>query len=134
MVVVDTSVWVDVLNENDTPQAALCIRLLREGAPLALTNVILTETLQGLRSDTEARQVEDHLRTFPILRLESVDDFSLAASFYRQARRAGVTIRKTLDCLRDSRSLPTGGDSHTALGLGLRPSGDLHPTRDFRAK
>lgn len=99
MVVVDTSVWVDVLNENDTQQAALCISLLRDGAPLALTDVILTEILQGLRSDAEARQVEDHLRAFPILRLESVDDFSLAASLYRQARRAGITIRKTLDCL-----------------------------------
>lgn len=99
MVVVDTSVWVDVLNENDTPEAALCVRLLKDGAPVALTDVILTEILQGLRTDAEARQVEEHLRAFPILRLDSVDDFSLAASLYRQARRAGITIRKTLDCL-----------------------------------
>lgn len=99
MVVVDTSVWVDVLNENDTPEAALCVQLLKDGAPVALTDVILTEILQGLRTDAEARQVEEHLRAFPILRLDSVDDFSLAASLYRQARRAGITIRKTLDCL-----------------------------------
>jgi predicted nucleic acid-binding protein len=31
--------------------------------------------------------------------LETLDDFALAASLYRSARRAGVTIRKTLDCL-----------------------------------
>ncbi len=61
--------------------------------------MILTEILRGMRSDGEAWQVEDHLRGFPILRLESVDGFSLAASLYRQARRAGITMRKTLDCL-----------------------------------
>jgi predicted nucleic acid-binding protein len=38
-------------------------------------------------------------RAFPILRLEGLDDFALAAELYRRARQAGVTIRKTLDCL-----------------------------------
>ncbi|MGQ0680691.1 MAG: hypothetical protein ACT4OM_13745 [Actinomycetota bacterium] len=28
-----------------------------------------------------------------------MDDFALSASLYRQARAAGITIRKTLDCL-----------------------------------
>jgi predicted nucleic acid-binding protein len=43
--------------------------------------------------------VEEHLGRFPILRLASLADFSLAASLYRRARRAGVTVRRTLDCL-----------------------------------
>lgn len=48
----------------------------------------------------EARSLPpDHVRAFPILRLENLDDFSLATALYRKARRAGVTIRKTLDCL-----------------------------------
>ena len=99
MIVVDTSVWVDVLNNTPTPQAQRCVALIEEGEPVALTDIILTEILQGLRSDKEAQLVERHLRAFPILRLESLDDFILAAELYRTARRAGVTIRKTLDCL-----------------------------------
>ena len=99
MIVVDTSVWVDVLNDAPTVQAQRCIALIEAGEPIALTDIILTEILQGLRSDKEARLVERHLRAFPILRLESMDDFVLAAELYRTARRAGVTIRKTLDCL-----------------------------------
>ena len=99
MIVVDTSVWIDVLNDTPTPQAQRCVALIEEGEPVALTDIILTEILQGLRSDKEARLVERHLRAFPILRLESVEDFVLAAELYRTARRAGVTIRKTLDCL-----------------------------------
>lgn len=99
MIVIDTSIWIDVLNEKESPKARRCIELLEGGAPIALTDVIFTEILQGLRTDKEAAEVEGYLRAFPILRLDSIDDFALAASLYRQTRRAGVTIRKTLDCL-----------------------------------
>lgn len=99
MIVVDTSVWIDVLNEVESPGAARCVELLRDGAPLALTDVVFTEILQGFRDEREARLVEGHLRAFPILRLEALEDFALAAELYRTARREGVTIRKTLDCL-----------------------------------
>jgi predicted nucleic acid-binding protein len=99
MIVVDTSVWVDVLSDNETSRAMRCVELIKDGAPVALTDVVLTEILQGLRNDREASLVERHLRRFPILRLESLDDFVLASNLYRRARQAGITIRKTLDCL-----------------------------------
>lgn len=108
MIVVDTSVWIDVLNEVSTPQADLCIELIEGGAPVALTDIVFTEILQGLRSDDEARQVERHLRAFPVLRLDGLDDFALAAELHRTARRAGVTIRKTLDCLIAAPCVRTG--------------------------
>ena len=34
-----------------------------------------------------------------VLRLEGLDDFQRAAHLYRTARRHGVTIRRTIDCL-----------------------------------
>jgi len=98
VIVVDTSVWIDVLNGVDSPTAATCIRLIETGEPVALTDIVFAEILQGLRDD-EAAKVESHLRAFPILRLQALEDFSLAAELYRSARRSGVTIRKTLDCL-----------------------------------
>jgi len=99
LIVVDTSVWIDVINATDTPKAARCVSLLEDGAPVALTEIIYTEILQGLRSEREARLVAGSLSGFPFLRLETLDDFDRAAYLYRQARRAGITIRKTLDCL-----------------------------------
>ncbi|MGH2893555.1 MAG: PIN domain-containing protein [Solirubrobacteraceae bacterium] len=39
------------------------------------------------------------LRAFPILRLQGLEDFSLAAQLYRTARGHGITVRKTVDCL-----------------------------------
>jgi predicted nucleic acid-binding protein len=75
---------------------------------VALTDVIFTEVLQGLRSEDEAALVERHLRAYPVLRLEGLDDFALAADLYRTARAAGVTIRKTLDCLIAAPCVRTG--------------------------
>jgi predicted nucleic acid-binding protein len=108
MIVVDTSVWIDVLNENDTRPASLCIELIEGGEPVALTDIVFTEILQGLRSAEEARLVEEHLRAFPILRLDGLEDFALAAELYRAAKAAGTTIRKTLDCLIAAPCVRTG--------------------------
>ena len=108
MIVVDTSVWIDVLNENSTPQAERCVDLIERGEPVALTDAVLTEVLQGLRSEREAQLVERHLRAFPILRLDGIEDFVLSAELYRAARRAGITIRKTVDCLIAAPCVRTG--------------------------
>jgi predicted nucleic acid-binding protein len=108
VIVVDTSVWIDVLNDRGSPQALRCIELIRGGEPVALTDIVFTEILRGLRSEREASLVERHLRAFPILHLDGLGDFALAAALYRRARRAGVTIRKTLDCLIAAPCVRTG--------------------------
>ncbi|MCP9489539.1 MAG: PIN domain nuclease [Solirubrobacteraceae bacterium MAG38_C4-C5] len=99
MIVVDTSVWIDLLNGVESERAVRCTGLIRDGAPVALTDIVLTEVLQGLRTDREAQLVASRLRAFPILRLQALEDFALAASLYRTARHQGVTVRRTLDCL-----------------------------------
>lgn len=108
MIVVDTSVWIDVLAGRRSRRAQRCVQLIERGEPVALTDVIFAEVLQGLRSEEEAELVARHLRAFPILRLEGLDDLALAASLYRAARRQGVTIRKTLDCLIAAPCVRTG--------------------------
>jgi hypothetical protein len=42
VIVVDTSVWIGVLNGHDTPQVSRCVAPLEEGAPLALLRHTLT--------------------------------------------------------------------------------------------
>ena len=108
MIVVDTSVWIDVLNGTDSPGATTCVGLIERGEPVALTDIVLTEILQGLRDEAEAERVEGHLRAFPVLGLQGLDDHVLAARLYRRARRAGITIRKTLDCLIAAPCVRTG--------------------------
>jgi predicted nucleic acid-binding protein len=99
VIAVDTSVWIDFLGGADSAQAERLVALIDSGAPVALTDVVLAELLQGVASDEEARLLERHLEPFPVLRLQELADFALAAALYRRARAAGVTVRKTLDCL-----------------------------------
>jgi predicted nucleic acid-binding protein len=99
VIVVDTSVWVDFFRGRETWQVEHLAQLITDDEPVALTDIVLTEILQGLSNDREARRVERRLLAFEVLRLDAVDDFRRAASLYRQARTRGITIRRTLDCL-----------------------------------
>lgn len=100
MIVVDTSVWIDFFAGRPTPQVAYLTTSLEDGdQELALTDIILTEILQGLGTDRDVRRVDDHMSTFEVLRLRDLADFRRAAALYRSARRRGVTIRRTSDCL-----------------------------------
>lgn len=100
MIVVDTSVWVDFFADRPTPQVACLAGILESGDDeIALTDIILTEILQGLRSDREVRRVDERLSVFEVLRLQGLADFRRAAALYRSARRKGVTVRRSSDCL-----------------------------------
>jgi predicted nucleic acid-binding protein len=99
VIVVDTSVWVDFFRDSASWQVEHLAQLIADDDPVALTDIVLTEILQGLPGDREARRVERRLLAFDVLRLEGLDDFRRAASLYRQARTRGITIRRTLDCL-----------------------------------
>jgi len=99
VIVVDTTVWIDFFRGIDAPHVKDLVALIEDDAGVALTDVILTEVLQGVRSDREARTVERQLRAFDVLRLRDLEDFTRAAALYRIARSKGYTIRRTLDCL-----------------------------------
>lgn len=99
MVVIDTSVWVDLLRERQTPGAETCRSLIRHDVPIALTDIVFTELLEGVVDERNVARLEERLREFPILRLERLGDFRLAAELSRTARRAGITIQSKLDYL-----------------------------------
>lgn len=99
MIVVDTSVWIDFFRDAGTWQVEYLAQLIADDEPVALTDIVLTELLQGLPDGRQARRVERRLLAFDVLRLEALDDFRRAAALYREARSRGITIRRTLDCL-----------------------------------
>jgi predicted nucleic acid-binding protein len=99
MIVVDTSVWIDFFRGVSSSTVEQFVALVEDDAGVALTDVVLTEILQGLRTAADVRRVEQRLALFEVLRLSDLDDFRRAAALYRSARRRGMTIRRTLDCL-----------------------------------
>ena len=110
MVIIDTSVLVDFINGIDNPETEwLDLRLDRQR--FGLTSLILTEVLQGMRTEREASRVEAELRAFDIIELHDVNLAVEAARNYRQLRNDGRTVRKTIDlliathCIRDHHSL-----------------------------
>ena len=98
MVLVDTTVWIDLFAGNDTPQVVALERLLAAGEDICTCGVVLTEVLQGIRQDAAYRRTRSQFAHFRFLPM-SQDTFVHAAELYRSLRRRGVTIRKPLDCM-----------------------------------
>lgn len=97
VIAADTSVWIDFLRGAQKPPAEYLTISMRESR-VALTDVVLTELLQGV-SEHEVQQLDELLSALPVLRLESLQDFRRSAALYRAARAAGRTVRSTTDCL-----------------------------------
>ncbi len=98
IVLVDTSVWIDHFRGNETPAAARLTQLLEDEEDLCICGLVLTEVLQGIRSDAQHRRTRralDSLIYLPTTRRA----YGMAAELYRTARKHGVTIRRSLDCV-----------------------------------
>ena len=95
MLLVDTSVWVELFRRPSR------VRL----APADLEEVVtclpvVQEVLQGFPDDRAYRIAREALLALPLveapLRTEVFED---AVGLFRAARRAGVTVRSSVDCL-----------------------------------
>ena len=97
MVIVDTTVWIDYLGGVVNQETVwLDHALPRER--LGLTDLILSEVLQGIRDDAVFERVRDDLMRFQIFTTGGSDLAVAAARNYRTLRQRGFTIRKTIDC------------------------------------
>jgi hypothetical protein len=98
MIVVDTSVWVDYFNGVSTPHTDLLDRLLLQERIL-IGDLILTEVLQGFRSDANFRKARVLLDTLEFSPMLGKEIALQSAQNYRKLRRAGATVRKTTDVI-----------------------------------
>jgi predicted nucleic acid-binding protein len=98
MILVDSSVWIDHLNEVAT-DAVRRFRAYVDAAPLLVGDLILCEVLRGFRSDREATLVERQMRQFPMVALCDPPLALRAATHYRFLRGQGITIRTTIDLI-----------------------------------
>ena len=98
MVLVDSSVWIDQINQVASPQVRRLHELMPD-EPLLIGDLILCEVLQGFRSEAQARLVERSLSRFERVTLCSPELAVRAADNYRFLRSRGITIRKTIDLI-----------------------------------
>lgn len=98
MVIVDTTVWIDYLGDINNSQTNWLIReLVRQ--PLGLTDIILCEVLQGIRTDAAFAGVRHDLERFHVFSAGGSELAVAAAQNYRRLRQAGQTVRTAIDCL-----------------------------------
>lgn len=117
MILVDSSVWIDYFNGTVTPQTEKLDHLLGS-EPLAIGDLVLTELLQGFTGEREFEQAHRLLSSLTVVDLGGRYVAIQAARHFRVLRRAGITIRKTIDSVIATRCILSNYDL-------------LHCNRDF---
>ena len=96
MLLVDSSVWIDVIRGAITQGATFLEQ--RDDEELAVTGVVFQEVLQGADDRTYDR-LRAMFMAMLLLEPRELSTYEIAAQLYRRARAAGFTIRKPTDCL-----------------------------------
>jgi predicted nucleic acid-binding protein len=107
MILVDSSVWIDYFRGTATPEAEKLDTLLGT-EPIAVGDLILTEVLQGFRSDREFNQARKLLTSLEVVELGGLDIAIQAAKNFRTLRARGITVRKTIDTVIATRCIESG--------------------------
>ena len=96
MVLVDTSVWIDVFRKPAKVQLEEVVDL----DDIVTCLPVIQEILQGFDSEGGFLRARQSMLAFPIVESPiGRDVFLQAADLYRTGRRMGLTIRSSVDCL-----------------------------------
>lgn len=98
MILVDTSVWIDYFNGQNTVETTILDDAL-ETSVVAIGDLIVLEILQGFRTDKDYNTAKKYLGTLKQFSMLSPELAVKAADNYRKLRKQGVTIRKTADII-----------------------------------
>jgi len=98
MILVDSSVWIDYFNGNQTSQTDWLDSSLGN-TPIVICDLILTEVLQGFQNDKDFKIAKDLLLRIPFMSIGGQTLALESAMNYRLLRRKGVTVRKTIDVI-----------------------------------
>jgi predicted nucleic acid-binding protein len=98
MVIIDTTVWIDYLRGVRNKETDYFDREVARQR-FGLTDLILCETLQGIRDEQSFTRAWHELRKFDLFETGGSDLAIEAARNFRHLHRHGRTVRKTIDCL-----------------------------------
>ncbi|HMD96425.1 MAG TPA: PIN domain-containing protein [Terriglobia bacterium] len=95
MILVDTSVWIELLNRRLGSKVSQ-----EELLNFVTCGPVVQEVLQGLRQDPASEAFREGLLALPVLSDPLPGSaFLSAAEIYRLGRAKGYTIRSSTDCL-----------------------------------
>lgn len=99
MILVDTSVWIDFFRGDKSAHRETLHRLIEAEEDIAVTEIIVAEILQGIKSDKDFQTTKEYLLEFPVYRPKGIETYLDSARIYRECRKKGKTVRKTIDCI-----------------------------------
>lgn len=79
MILVDTSVWIDFFNSSLSEERDMLRNLIIDHKRITLTDIILTEILQGIRDDKQYTLVKQTLTELNILHATPIKTYIHAA-------------------------------------------------------
>lgn len=98
MILVDSSVWIDYFNGNQSSQTDWLDSSLGD-TPIIIGDLILTEVLQGFQNDRDFKIAKDLLSGISFVPMGGQAVALESAMNYRYLRKKGVTVRKTIDII-----------------------------------
>ncbi len=99
MILVDSTVWIDLLRSRETIPVARLRRLLDLGEAAAAP-VVVQEILQGAANPASFRKLQKYFTGIPLLGSGRIVDLHVAAAeLYARARWHAITPRSPHDCL-----------------------------------
>jgi predicted nucleic acid-binding protein len=98
MIVVDSSVWIDLIRDRKSGSTSLLAEGAREGQ-IILGDLILMEVLRGARDERHAAALQRSFAAFPVSQMVDPSLAVQAAANYRLLRGKGRTIRSSIELL-----------------------------------
>lgn len=107
MILVDSSAWIEVLRDTESPADRTFSRLLHEEAPLATTEAVIGEVLAGARDELDHVRLRRRLHGLRFLTIGGLAGFERAARLSQHCRARGFSPALA-DCLVATPALATG--------------------------
>jgi predicted nucleic acid-binding protein len=98
MVLADSSVWIEFLNNTRNPKGEILERLLYQEI-IYTGDLIIVEVLQGIRNQNEFVRAKSMFDLLPCVQMLNKELAIKSASNYRWLIKKGITIRKTIDII-----------------------------------
>ncbi len=98
MILVDTSVWVDYFNDNESSLTNTLDKALIDGF-VSIGDLILLEILQGIKAEREYNKTRAALAMLEQYEMFGHTMVEKCAENFRFLRKKGITIRKTNDVI-----------------------------------
>jgi len=97
MILIDTSIWINVLGKKRSANYVNELQDLIAGRDIALTRFQQLELLQGCKSEKEWLRLSEYLEGQDYLGTKPSTWKSAARIFY-ELRKKGITVRSPIDC------------------------------------